>query len=59
MTMTQSQAYHSQPTSPYAMHRRWIEQDTDLQDADVMRAYDLAAYYAEQDGCHTGTDNDA
>ena len=41
------------------MHRRWIEQDMDLQDADMMRAYDQAAYYAEQDGCHTDTDNDA
>ena len=54
-----SRSYRAKTTSPYALHRRWIEQDMDQQDADMMRAYDLAQYYANEDGCHTGTDSDA
>ncbi len=54
-----SRSYRSKTTSPHAMHRRWIEQDMDQTDADMMRAYDRAQYYAEQDGCNTGTDSDA
>ena len=58
-TMPISRAYRAKTASPLAMHRRWIQQDMDLQDADTMRAYDLAQYYAQEDGCHTGTDSDA
>ena len=54
-----SRSYRAKTTSSYALHRRWIEQDMDQQDADIMRVYDRAQYYAEQDGCHTGTDSDA
>ena len=56
---TVSRSYRAKTTSPHAMHRRWIEQDMAQTDADIMRAYDRAQYYAEQDGCHTGTDGDA
>ena len=57
--MPTSRSYRAKTTSPLALHRRWIQQDMDRQDADIMRAYDQAAYYAEQDGCQTGTDIDA
>lgn len=53
--MPTSRAYRTKTASPLAMHRRWIQQDMDLQDADIMRAYDRAQYYAHEDGCHTGT----
>ena len=58
-TMPTSRAYRAKTASPLALHRRWIQQDMDLQDADEMRAYDRAQYYANEDGCHTGTDSDA
>ena len=58
-TMPTSRAYRAKTASPLAMHRRWIQQDMDQTDADTMRAYDRAQYYANEDGCHTGTDNDA
>lgn len=58
-TMPTSRAYRAKTASPLALHRRWIRQDMDLQDADEMRAYDRAQYYANEDGCHTGTDSDA
>jgi len=60
-----SRSYRSQTTSPYGLHRRWIEQDMqDMQDmdqnyVDEMKAYDWAQYYAEQDGCPAGTDSAA
>jgi len=54
-----SRSYRAKTASPLALHRRWIQQDMDLQDADEMRAYDRAQYYANQDGCQTGTDSDA
>ena len=57
--MPTSRAYRAKTASPLALHRRWIQQDMDLQDADTMRAYDLAQYYANEDGCQTGTDSDA
>ena len=58
-TMPISRSYRAKTASPLALHRRWIQQDMDLQDADTMRAYDRAQYYANEDGCHTGTDSDA
>ena len=58
-TMPTSRAYRAKTASPLALHRRWIQQDMDLQDADMMRSYDRAQYYAHEDGCHTGTDSDA
>ena len=54
-----SRSYRAKTASPLALHRRWIQQDMDQTDADMMRAYDLAQYYANEDGCHTGTDSDA
>ena len=58
-TMRTSRAYPGKTASPLALKRRWVGQDMDLQDADEMRAYDRAQYYANEDGCHTGTDSDA
>jgi len=52
-----SRSYRSQTTSPHAMHRRWIQQDMDQNYVDEMRAHDIAAYYAQQDGCPAGTDS--
>jgi len=63
-----SRSYRSKTTSPYAMHRRWIEQDMDQNYVDEMRANDIASYYATlqdgykpvaTDGCPFGTDSDA
>ena len=57
--MPTSRSYRAKTTSPLALHRRWIQQDMDRQDADTVGAYDRAQYYAHEDGCQTGTDNDA
>ena len=54
-----SRFYRSQTTSPYKLHRRWIQQDMDLNDSNEMRAYDLAQYRSEQDGLQTGTDGNS
>jgi hypothetical protein len=51
--MNTSISEQSQTRSSYGLHRRWIQQDMNINDADEMRAYDLAQYYAEQDNLKT------